>query len=207
MSGSIKPEKAPTATEFAAEAKNLDFNELFAAPVMAAFGAQQHAATESIRFIEQYCIEGDELKTAKMKYININEKGKEVPIEVNIPLITMLPIPYFQIESMSINFNMKVNQTISTSEQKTEEVAAGVSIEAGQGQTTVSISGGFAMKKSMSKSNESSKDYTMAISLNLATSDMMESPAWGTIRERLFEAIWEDAKGEYSEKAPDEQQG
>jgi len=50
------------------------------------------------------------VRNVTFSYKSTNEEGEEVNVELTVPLLTIIPIPFLRIEEMTINFTAKVTE-------------------------------------------------------------------------------------------------
>jgi hypothetical protein len=70
------------------------------------------------------------VRNVTFSYKSTNDEGEEVNVELTVPLLTIIPIPFLRIEEMTINFTAKITEERNyeysyersrTSEEGTEE--------------------------------------------------------------------------------------
>lgn len=90
--------------------QGIPFKNLIGGPLSACIQAQNDAAMTSINFINNVCLNEDKETGEKSAiYVSFSfiQNGRKVVI--NVPLITIVPIPYIAINSVDINFKATVN--------------------------------------------------------------------------------------------------
>lgn len=90
----------------------IPFDNLIASPLNACVNAQAQAAYTTMKFIndvglETKTVDGNEVKDAVYVYFTYNQGGQSV--QISVPLLTIVPIPYIAIETVDINFTLTVN--------------------------------------------------------------------------------------------------
>ncbi len=85
--------------------------------------------------------------------------------ELNVPLLTMLPIPYLRVEEVKIDFNAKINSI--TSRSSTNSWSTGGSLEAGAQGSYSGIGGGVKMKVSASRKKTTASNVEVKRTYNL----------------------------------------
>ena len=98
----------------------LSLSQLIGAPIHALVDAEAHSAMATARFIRDVGFkpveDGDlgdfgDLQMARFTTVQRREDGGTEPVEVQIPLLTLLPIPALQIQDASLEYTVKVIQT------------------------------------------------------------------------------------------------
>ncbi|EPX64102.1 hypothetical protein D187_005235 [Cystobacter fuscus DSM 2262] len=152
--------------------QGIPFENLIGGPLTAAVKAQALAAKTSVDFIRSVGFtEKNEVVNIKFVY---QRDGRNVSLDV--PLLTIVPIPYLRIDDMTINFKATLSasgdsNTISTDnfEAKTEASASG-----GFWGQSYSLSGSVSSKKdsTASASSKYSIEYTMDINVHAVQDDI-----------------------------------
>lgn len=123
---------------------------------------------------------GDDNTSAKFK-LSVKDVETAVPAEyqkmqIEVPILTMMPIPFIKVDNADIEFNVKIN-SISNSksyEKSNNDVKSssnfsykGWGINAG-----TSLNASFSNQKSTSSSEEVKKDYSLNIKVHAVQDDM-----------------------------------
>ena len=95
----------------AKELESLPFGSLIGGPLDAAIEAQARAAMSSVNFIKSVGFNDD----GDVQSVTFNATRGEESVEISVPLLTILPIPFIRIDDMTIDF--KANITSSTESQ------------------------------------------------------------------------------------------
>jgi hypothetical protein len=105
----------------------LSLSQLIGAPIHALVDAEAQSAMATARFIRNVGFkppeDGDlgdlgDLQMARFKSTRRGEDGEEEDFEVQIPLLTLLPIPALQIQDAELEYYVKVIQTETLPEQR-----------------------------------------------------------------------------------------
>lgn len=88
--------------------KNLNFKHLIGAPLLACISAQEKAAIMSKDYIEEVGLKvgPDGYKEAVTVVFTFLQDGRIV--DLNVPLLSLVPIPFFSIDVLEINFRASV---------------------------------------------------------------------------------------------------
>lgn len=165
----------------------LPFSEIIGSPLKAAIEAQAMAAETSWKFIQEVGLNTDP-ETGEKRAVNVSfdflQNGKVA--RLNVPLLTIVPIPYIAIESIDISFKAKINAESSTHTEASESEEM-----AGSGKVSASIGFGiFSAKMEASASYSSKKDskamqdskYSVEYTLDIAVKAGQESMPAGLAR-------------------------
>src|SRR5690349_6694102 len=91
----------------AAEFQSLPLEFIISAPLSGAVKAQAVAADSARRFIEQF-------KDASVKFTAATVKnGTTKKIDVEVPLLSMVPVPHLRIDSLTIDFKYEISQIVA----------------------------------------------------------------------------------------------
>lgn len=119
--------------------------------------------------------------SAKLK-LKVIEAGKTVPAEyqkmkIDVPILTMMPIPFIKIDYTDIEFNVKINSVSNTSSSDTSNTGVTSNTTAGykgwwglKADTTLNAS--FSNQKSSSSNENVKKDYSLNIKIHAVQDDM-----------------------------------
>lgn len=159
----------------------IPFSSMIGGPLKACIEAQAMAAKTTWDFIQEVGLTVDP-KTKEKKAVNVAfsfiQNGREV--QLNVPLLTIVPIPYIAINSIDINFkasisasSSSVNETSSSSSLDAgAEVNAGLKV--GPFHMDAKLKANYSSKKD-SKATEESKysvEYTMDIAVKAGQDSM-----------------------------------
>lgn len=89
---------------------------------------------------------------------------------LNVPVLTMLPIPFIRVASTDIEFNVKINSVSNTSTEESSEKKAGVEVSAGWrgwgAHVDCKISASMANQKKSSSTEEVKKEFSLNIKIH-----------------------------------------
>mmetsp|Transcript_36086 Transcript_36086/g.90561 ORF Transcript_36086/g.90561 Transcript_36086/m.90561 type:complete len:196 (-) Transcript_36086:23-610(-) len=183
---------------FTAELKQLDFDSMLGAPMIAVMKALVHCGEQTVEFIREYVLEessgsaGGTLAMMTFEYKRPAPKGGYNLVSMAIPLFTLIAIPNLRLDSLAIEFN-----TTLTHQQKTEasfgvSVTAEADIEFEVKETVkVTASASFSAQVSMESSSESTKSYNMTVRMEVEEHD---APGWAAMTELLTSIVDEQSK-------------
>lgn len=162
---------------------NIDFVAMIGGPLRAVVEAQRTSAQTTIDFINEVGFEKStdagagpkdvQARTIKFEYQSTNGvTGLREAQVLEVPFLTIVPIPYLRIESCSVEFNAKINSVkaadSSTASSNTVSVAAvGVF-----GPAVVAVAASFSQQKSAKYSNYEEREYSMSVSVYAVQDDM-----------------------------------
>ncbi len=133
----------------------IPFGSMIGGPLKACIEAQAMAAQTSWQFIQEVGLNIDP-KTGQKEAVNVSfqfmQNGRMV--QLNVPLLTIVPIPYIAIHDIDINF--KAN--ISASSSSVSEQSSSSALDAGAEITAGLKVGPFHMDAKMNASYSSKKD-------------------------------------------------
>jgi hypothetical protein len=165
----------------------IPFEQLIGGPLNAAVKAQALAATTSVDFIRSVGFnQNGEIINIKFVY---QREGRQVTLEV--PLITIVPIPYLRIDNMTINFKAQLSASGESNDTTTSSQNANVSASAGGGffGQKYNFNASVSSKKDSSSSSSSkySIEYTMDITVHAVQDDIPKglSTVLGLLSEQM----------------------
>ncbi len=174
------PAALAPSTNLTSELNNIDFQKMIGGPLNAAIEAQTASAMATVNFINEVGfvlveVDGNEKKELVMVDFSHNKKdvdaeGKVVETSnfIKVPLLAMLPIPSIRIETIDINFNVKLNsvETANTS----SKVAVNAGASGGFGPVKFKVSASVQRQSSTGVKVE--KEYSLNVKVK-ATQDEM----------------------------------
>lgn len=110
------------------QASVLSLAQLIGAPIHALVDAEAQSAMATARFIRSVGFTGNgdgmgdlgELQMARFKRRQRHADGREDDVEVQIPLLSMLPIPALQIKDAELDYTVKIVQTEALPQRQAE---------------------------------------------------------------------------------------
>ena len=143
--------------------QSIPFNSMIGGPLKACIEAQAMAAQTSWEFIQNVGLNTDP-ETGEKKAVNVsfsfNQGGRMV--QLNVPLLTIVPIPYIAIHTIDINFKANISASSSSIKEnsKSESTDAGGTAKAklnlGIFKVEADLKANYSSKKD-SKATEESK--------------------------------------------------
>lgn len=152
--------------------QSIPFSAMIGGPLDAAIKAQALAAQTSWEFIQNVGLTKDPT-TGEQKAINVNfqyQKDGEM-VNLVVPLLAIVPIPYIAIDTITIDFMAKIDASATSVTEDASEMegsfkgSADVSAGWGPFSAKVHMEGGFSSKSS-SKATQESK-YSVEYTLNI----------------------------------------
>jgi uncharacterized protein DUF2589 len=163
----------------------IPFGAVIGGPLKAAVEAQSLAAVTCYDFINNIGFEkpdkdDDEKKSKAIRTISFfferEEGDKKARTTITVPLLTIMPLPFIRIESMTVNFKASISAVDSSSQSDSSSMGADSKLEAGVGFAVwkASLSGTVSSKKDSTATNTSkySVEHTIDISVHAVQDDM-----------------------------------
>src|SRR5918996_484466 len=174
------------------ELRQIPFDHLIGAPLKAAIEAQGLAAKTTIDFIEKVGfvpedpdqdpffedeeddVEGGRVRNVTFSYSKTDQNGQPSGVELTVPILSIVPIPFIRIDDMTINFTAKLNDTIvnTTKTGFNLQTDAKATYKAFWSPVTVD----FRVSASYSSSRETSskfvREYQMQINVRAVQDDL-----------------------------------
>lgn len=166
--GSNNPPKSPV--DLGAEL-SLPFEQIIGGPLQGVIRSSAMAANETAAFIKSVGFDKDgHANTVAFTYTTTeptttnDTTGKDtVKKKVEVPLLTVVPIPYLQLSKVTLDFNVKID-SVSTRKQE-QKVGAEASVSAGF----------WGVKASLKASYDSSSSSSDTVSRSAAMSVRVEA--------------------------------
>lgn len=170
----------------------LPFGNIIGGPLVAAVEAQAKAARSTVDFIQSVGYKPlpsgaqpnapRELQTVEFKYLSgeTDPQGNRKEVQLTVPLLVIVPIPYIRIDDMTIQF--KANISAETAAQDTTTTATAANVNAnvtgsygwGPAKVEASFSASYSAKKDSTSAANSryAVEYTMDIYVHAVQDDM-----------------------------------
>lgn len=113
------------------ELATLDFGNLIGGPLNAVVEAQAKSAMRTTDFIREVAFDKNgKIINVDFSYTRTNDEGHNEDFTLTVPFLTMVPIPYVQIETATVEFNAKITSitqqaTLSQVSNNTDVSASG----------------------------------------------------------------------------------
>lgn len=151
---------------------SIPFSAIIGGPLDAAIRAQAMAAQTSWDFIKNVGLTTDP-NTGETKAVSVNFQYQKDGQMVNlvVPLLAIVPIPFIAIDTITIDFTAKIDASASTFDEQSNETeghlsgSADLSVGWGPFSAKMHMEGGFS-SKSMSKGTQESK-YSVEYTINI----------------------------------------
>lgn len=170
--------------------KALPFGHLIGAPLVAVIEAQAQAAQTTVNFIESVgftkeensgtttpdVVDGGKVRMVGFHYQKSNPNGNGNPVNasLNVPVLSIVPVPYIRIEETTIDFTAKI---VDIEETKVDtSLNTGASVDASYGHFLAPAKVGFKASISYNRNTNSNsrfeKEYQMHVSVRAVQDDM-----------------------------------
>lgn len=160
---------------------SLPFGNIIGGPLKACIEAQAMAAKTSWNFIQEVGLNTDP-QTGEKKTVNVSfqfiKDGRVA--QLNVPLLTIVPIPYIAIQSIDIAFKANINASSSSSTVENEStsidagVAGSTSVNLGLFKVNADFHANYSSKKDSTATQDSkySVEYTMDVAVKAGQDSM-----------------------------------
>lgn len=152
----------------------IPFGSIIGGPLNACIEAQAMAAQTTWKFIQEVGLNTDP-KTGEKSAVSVSfqflQNGRMA--QLNVPLLTIVPIPYIAIHSIDINFKANISASSSSVQENSSHTEAGGSLEAKAGlkigpfHMDTKMNANYSSKKDSKATQESkySVEYTMDVAV------------------------------------------
>lgn len=170
--GTVGPFKA-SSTDFVSELNNIDFAKLLGGPLQAAITAQANASVSTIDFIQEVGFDDNgDIRKVEFKYevqgTDANGDPTTETKTVEIPFLAMVNVPSIRIETVDVDFNVKLNSVESADVKSKFQIDAGV--KGGWGPVKFKVSASY--QRSTSQSVKVEREYTMNVKLKASQGEL-----------------------------------
>ncbi len=180
------------------ELSSLDFASMIGGPLVAVVQAQAQSAISTVNFIKEVGFEqpvdaGNQMPNAQITgkpiYVKFRYQ-KDVPAlpatgdsgtttpatkqtyELEVPILTMLPIPYLRVEETTIAFNAKINSVEYARTDSSVAVDAALEARAGWGWGSARLKVSASYKSSTTTGNSVERTYSLAVNVKAVQDEL-----------------------------------
>lgn len=159
----------------------IPFGSIIGGPLKACIEAQAMAAQTSWQFIQEVGLNTNK-ETGQKEAVNVSfqfmQNGRMA--QLNVPLLTIVPIPYIAIQNIDINFKANISASSSSASEQSSSSALDVGAEAsmkvgwGPFSASASMKANYSSKKD-SKATQNSQysvEYTMDVAVKAGQDSM-----------------------------------
>lgn len=159
----------------------IPFGSIIGAPLKACIEAQAMAAKSSWEFIQQVGLNTNK-ETGMREAINVSfnfmQNGRMA--QLNVPLLTILPIPYIGIQNIDLNFKANISAASSSVTENSEssdtkiDGSGGVGLKIGPFHMQANMKANYSSKKDSKATQDSrySVEYTMDVAVKAGQESM-----------------------------------
>lgn len=160
--------------EITKELSAIPFGSLIGGPLTAAITAQANAAVSSVEFIKAVGFDKDgSVQNVQFKYQGPEDMGQQV---LEVPLLTIVPIPFIRIDDMTIEFKASMSQSTEREDKQSSvvEKSAKISGSARYLFFSAKLDASISSKKDSSSTRNSkySVEYTIDVHVHAVQDDM-----------------------------------
>lgn len=178
------------------ELSSIDFESMLGGPLVAVVNAQAQAAIATVNFIKEVGfkkIEGEQdpenAKTSDPIYVTFKYPKEIAPyqpktetseavaavwenMELSVPILTMLPIPYIRMEETTVEFNAKINSTTYRKTDSSFKIDAGLEAKAGWLWGSAKLKVNTSYQRNTQQGNTVNRNYSMKVHIKAVQDEM-----------------------------------
>lgn len=185
-------------SQFQQQINNLNFDQILGAPMEAAIKAQARSAVVTCQWIDT--LTGGAISKASSQLgggngsaasggsegalpgvqLSVSTKGSSssatgqqssgLELDINVPLLALVPVPYLRVDSLNVNFNVQLNNNgnNTNTDTSTKGVTAGGSTGGLLADllSPITINGNYSDQDVQSGNDTITEQYTMNVTLN-----------------------------------------
>ncbi|KAB2329594.1 DUF2589 domain-containing protein [Cytobacillus depressus] len=165
----------------------IPFGHLIGAPLVAAIEAQAQAAQTTVNFIESVGFkknqnggspgantDAGDVRMVGFNYQKTNPDGTAANATLNVPVLSIVPVPYMRIEETTIDFTAKIVDIEET--QVSTALNTGAEVNGSYGNFLSPVKVGFKASVSYNRNTNSNsrfeKEYQMHVTVRAVQDDM-----------------------------------
>lgn len=182
--------KNPQESQAMTDLKAIPFDSMIGGPLSACINAQKEAALSTVSFIRSIGLTQDN------KVINVTflykRDGRNV--ELSVPLLTIVPIPYIAIDTININFKAAISGT--SKKESTKEGHYEYGWDVTEDYKKVDVKTTYSNKKDSKATRESTYSVESTIDVNVSAHSDSLPAGMAKVLEMLNQSIMLEDKGE-----------
>jgi hypothetical protein len=179
-------------TRAVSELRQIPFGYLIGAPMKAAIEAQALAAKTTVDFIEKVGFippdpdqdmlfidetkdaDGGTVRNVTFQYKKIDENGAEKNVELTVPILAIVPIPYIRLDEMTIDFTAKLTDTITSTTKTAFKLDSSVkgTYKAWWSPISLEFRTAMSYQRSREQASRFAREYTININVRAVQDDM-----------------------------------
>jgi len=162
------------------ELSTLDFESLIGGPLIAAVHAQVQSALATVNFVKQVgfkppsggTVDAGNQTTGEPATVTFQYK-KEVPkpdgtseledVQLSVPLLSILPIPYLRIDEVDIDFLAKIDSVQFRQVDQQIKVGVDLDAQASWGWGSAKLKASFAFQRDTKEGSRDTRTYSMGV--------------------------------------------
>jgi hypothetical protein len=164
------------------ELQSIPFRHLIGAPLTAVIEAQGEAAQTTIQFVQQVGFsptsddgkQWGDVRQVVFRYKKLAADGSLADTTLEVPVLSIVPIPFIRIEDVNIDFTAKINE-LETTQVKTA-LSVGSEVSGSYSSWLSPVKVGFKASMSYNRTSTSDskfeKEYQMRVTVRAVQDDM-----------------------------------
>jgi len=153
---------------FGSELGSLDFKNIIGSPLVAVIQAQAAAAKMTTDFIDQVGLVVDAqgkktVKTVSFDYTKLDGNNTLKNFTLTVPFLMMIPIPYIEVNVITIDLNVKLNSIDSSESSSTFKSFAEVEVGGGWWGSSFNFKGGYSYSSSSKYTGTVEREYALTV--------------------------------------------
>ncbi len=190
------------------ELRQIPFGYLIGAPLKAAVEAQALAARTTVEFIEKVGFKEQdsdlgslfndltqdantgEIRNVTFTYKKLDEDGTIRNVELTVPILSIVPIPFLRIDEVTIDFTAKLNDTIASTTKSDFKYSTDAKGKFKAWWSPVSLE--FRTSVSYQSTRESASKYVREYTMNIKVHAVQDSMPAGL--ERVLDILEQSIK-------------
>jgi len=162
---------------FGQELSNINFKNIIGGPLQAVITAQALSSKTTTDFINDVgLIDDNGRKTIRMVSFDYSKYDSDTSslqnYSLSIPFIMLLPIPYLEVSTITIDLNVKLNSVQSTSTGSTFSTYGEVSSDWNWFIGSVNYNAGFSTTSSSAYTGTTERAYDLSVHVQAGQADM-----------------------------------
>ena len=192
-------------SEVVKDLQAMPFSTMIGAPLSACIDAQEQAARSTVDFIRNVGFDEnnpDKIINVVFKYTRQGADGKTKDVELSVPLLTIVPIPFIAIDTVNISFkaslkSVDTERTVESEQERDSSYSNSRSVYYGLNGFSASrnrtyMSGSVSTKKDSKATQNSAYSVEANIDINVVAHQESMPAGLAKVLEILNQAIFQN---------------
>lgn len=117
-------------------------------------------------------VKGGDVRNVSFKYHRKDAGGADEEVFLEVPILTIVPIPYIRIDEMTIDFTAKLNDMVSNTSTTQFKISGETTVKGGWGPVSASLRVGASYANQSKAESRYTREYQIKIQVKAVQDDL-----------------------------------